>query len=291
MSEAEQSQDHRVGSVQGGPLKEWAHGLGLPLAGFRLLGRERSLWVLSAVPVGLTLILLALGLTWIVWNAGEVWHSIEGFWPSLEATRWYMWFWVGPVRLFFWLIGAFLFLLLSAAVAALSVLMASILASPFLDVLTRRVEKLVSGRVLDEVGPGVGGVLREAGRSMAAESARIGFLLIIWVGLTALGFLIPGAQLVTGPLLLGVTFLFLPLQFSGCILDRRQISFSVRRHWITQHWARMMGFGSAAFIFCFVPGLNLLVLPALVSAGTLLVLEIPPPSGGESASAESGEPL
>jgi uncharacterized protein involved in cysteine biosynthesis len=38
----------------------------------------------------------------------------------------------------------------------------------------------------------------------------------------------------------------------------------------------MTGFGGVAFLACLVPGLNLLVLPGFVTAGTLLVLQKPP---------------
>jgi len=49
----------------------------------------------------------------------------------------------------------------------------------------------------------------------------------------------------------------------------------------------MVGFGGAAFGTGLVPGLNFLMLPTLVVAGTLLVLRYPPPHAGpeeESAS-------
>jgi uncharacterized protein involved in cysteine biosynthesis len=38
----------------------------------------------------------------------------------------------------------------------------------------------------------------------------------------------------------------------------------------------MVGFGAAAFVICLVPGLNLLLIPGLVVAGTLLALRHPP---------------
>ena len=274
-------QANREGSTEfvrpaaAGALGSLGRGFGLPFAGFRLLLRERSLWGLSAVPIALTVVLLAVAMGLILGYAGSLWDLIEGFWPALEASAWYAWLWVGPLRVFFWCLSGVLFLLSIAGGAALAVLLASILASPFLDTLTRRVETMVSGGVEEEAHSGMVGGLREAGRSMAAEGARIGFLLLIWLGLTGLGLLIPGAQLITGPLMLATTILFMPLQFSGSVLDRRQVSFSARRRWISTHWPIMVGFGLAAFALCFVPGMNLLILPALVSAGTLLVLEVP----------------
>ena len=44
----------------------------------------------------------------------------------------------------------------------------------------------------------------------------------------------------------------------------------------------MAGFGSVAFVACFLPGLNLLMMPALVTAGTLLVVGRDPVSDGMS---------
>lgn len=83
-------------------------------------------------------------------------------------------------------------------------------------------------------------------------------------------------HLVTGPLLIVATVLLLPLDYAGFALDRRQIRFRSRRRWLRTNFSTMIGFGGVAFIACLVPGLNLLILPALVTAGTLLVLRIPP---------------
>jgi uncharacterized protein involved in cysteine biosynthesis len=44
----------------------------------------------------------------------------------------------------------------------------------------------------------------------------------------------------------------------------------------------MAGFGSVAFVACFVPGLNLVMMPALVTAGTLFVERHDPVTEGES---------
>ncbi len=52
----------------------------------------------------------------------------------------------------------------------------------------------------------------------------------------------------------------------------------------------MAGFGGAGFVTGLVPGLNFLMLPTLVTAGTLLVLRYPLPGDGEQ-SAEPSSPL
>jgi CysZ protein len=101
------------------------------------------------------------------------------------------------------------------------------------------------------------------------------FFAALWLLIFLAGLLIPGGQLVAPPLLLCLTALFLPLDYAGYALDRRAISFRARRGWLRAHLPVMAGFGVAAFVTCLVPGLNLLMLPALVVAGTLLALRYP----------------
>jgi CysZ protein len=76
--------------------------------------------------------------------------------------------------------------------------------------------------------------------------------------------------------LVGLTIVFLPLDYAGYVLDRRHLPFRARRAWLRANLSAVLGFGSAAFLVCMVPGLNLLLLPALVTGGTLLVLRAPP---------------
>ena len=74
----------------------------------------------------------------------------------------------------------------------------------------------------------------------------------LW-SVSAIGLLVPGAQLLTGPLLVGVAIVFLPLDYAGFALDRRGVRFADRRRWLRAHLATMLGFGSAAFVACLVP--------------------------------------
>ena len=87
----------------------------------------------------------------------------------------------------------------------------------------------------------------------------------------------------TGPLLIAITVAFLPLDYAGFALDRRGLSFADRRRWLAAHRPTMLGFGGIAFAACMVPGLNLLLLPTLVTAGTLLVARTNPSRGEPTA--------
>ena len=123
---------------------------------------------------------------------------------------------------------------------------------------------------------GVGGFVRDVGRSIAGEARRLSFLLAVWALLFGAGIIVPGAHVITGPLMVGVTILFLPLEYSGYALDRRRVPFAARRRWIARRWPTMIGFGTSALVACALPGINLLMIPGLVVAGTMLVVADPP---------------
>ncbi|MBW2426873.1 MAG: EI24 domain-containing protein [Deltaproteobacteria bacterium] len=257
-----------------GGLRE---GVMLLVEGSSLLRRQRSLWPLACVPLLFTLLLMT-ATTVLFWSHLDAIHTFAGSWlPHLEAQAWWSWLWVGPGIALFWLIGWLAVLVGFGVALVASLLLASLASAPFLDRLSQRVEEIVLGR------PGAGasdlpGILVESLRSFAAELRRLAFLAGIWLLLSGSGFLIPGAHLLTGPLLVGVTVLFLPLDYTGFALDRRQVSFGRRRRWLVDHLPIMLGFGGLAFVACLVPGLNLLLMPVMVTAGTLLVLRhMPPP--------------
>jgi len=121
---------------------------------------------------------------------------------------------------------------------------------------------------------------RDGGELSAEE---IAFFVAVVGPLTLIGFAVPGAQLVCGPAVFAFTVFFLPLDYSSYTLDRRHIAFRERRRWIVSRAPLMAGFGLAAFLACAVPVLNLLAMPLLVVAGTLLALRHQP-EGGAAAS-------
>jgi uncharacterized protein involved in cysteine biosynthesis len=257
-------------------------GFRLPFEGARLLLRERRLWGPAAVPLLLSLLAFATAIAGVVAWAGPLYGLATDWMPQLEATRWYAWLWVAPARLLLGVLGSLLFLILAGAVLVAAYLVASILAAPFHDALSARVERVVTGGLVDRTAPGAVGVIREALRSVREELRKIAFFLAVVGPLTAIGLVVPGAQLVCGPAVLAFTVFFLPLDYSSYTLDRRRVPFRERRHWIVSEAPRMAGFGLAAFLACGVPLLNLLAMPLLVVAGTLLVLRHPAP--GEAGS-------
>jgi CysZ protein len=234
-----------------------------------------------------TLAMLFVGIAVSVfWTHLDLVHSTwQGLLPVLEATDWWTWIWVGPGRVLFWLIG-WLAVVISFAVALVgSLLVANLLSAPFLDRLSEKVEVLVVGA--EHARRDGAGLVLETLRSFAAELARLGFLAGLWIILTLAGFVLPGAHLITGPLLVAATVLFLPLDYAGFALDRRGLPFRTRRRWLWENLPTMSGFGGVAFVASLVPGLNLLIAPILVTAGTLLVVRMMPEDPSASSEAPS----
>ena len=264
-----------------GLLADLREGVMMLAEGARFLRRQRTLWLLASIPVLFALLFVG-GAVTVFWLELEwIRTLLESWQPELVATTWWSWIWVGPGRVLFWLLDWLQLVLALGVVLIAALLLANLAAAPFVDQLSQRVEQIVVGRV--EAGSGgLASVAGETLRSFGAELQRLAFLAGIWLLLTLGGLVIPGAQLVTGPALVAVTVLFLPLDYCGFALDRRGVPFRERRRWLRNQLPTMTGFGGVAFLACFVPGLNLLIQPAMVTAGTLLVLRrLPDRSPGD----------
>lgn len=262
-------------------------GFRLPFEALGVLRRERRLWPLALLPVLLSLTAFGVSIGLVAANAAELYAWATDWLPSLSAQRWYEWLWVGPARAALAALGAGLFLGLVGVCLVAAYLVASVLASPIHDALAARVEQILTGGVVEQGAGGVRALLREGGRSMREELKRTLFFLGLTLPLIAVGFLVPGAQLLTGPTLLVITLLFLPLDYSSYTLDRRRVSFETKRGWLLAHRSVMLGFGGAAFMTFSIPGLNFLAMPVLVVAGTLLALRLGPPDASKAAAERS----
>jgi CysZ protein len=273
---------------QVGLLRELGSGVELLRRGGRLLRERRELWPLALLPVALTLAALAAAASILVGSGDEIAAWIGAALPVLEPGAWYSWLWIGPGKVLLFAARWLLFAVAALATLIGCLLVASLLGSPALDALSERVERCVTGPIPgDEPGGGVGRFAAEAASSVVNEARRLGFFAAVYALIWGLAFALPGGALLAPPLTLALTVLFLPLQYAGYSLDRRRIAFGERRRWLGRNRACMTGFGLAAFAVGVVPGLNLLLLPVLVTAGTLLVLERPPERDALSVETET----
>jgi CysZ protein len=218
-------------------------------AGFAFLLRRPRLWPLAALPVVLAVALVFFGLVLGVFVGARV-EARFGPEPGRMPV-----FVELPASLLLWTasLGSGAFLGLGVAL---------VLSSPILDKLSRRVEALARGRVGDS-GKGLGWEASQALRGSL-------YFLAAAPGVFLLG-LVP----IVGPFLSvawgGRAVAF---QMTDPALSRRGLTFQAKRGWHGAWRVESMGFGLAGMVGLLVPFANLLLGPALVAGGTLLVLDL-----------------
>jgi CysZ protein len=248
-------------------------GAAVLLEALRLLRARRELWAWCALPMVLNIVIFAVALlAFLSWGLDPLTAALHDALDLASPAAWYGWIWTGPLRALAWLARWLILALVVLAIYLTFTLVGGVLASPILDGLSRRVERIELGGVAEQTA----GVWRGALRALVAESKRTAFFLGVQLAILALG-LLPGLQPVALVAALGFAALYLPLDYTGYVLDRRATRFRTRRIWVWRHRSAMLGFGVPALLTFFAPGLNFLCLPWLVTAGTLLALRIGPP--------------
>jgi len=241
-----------------------------------LVRAHRELWLWWALPSLMNLVAFGLAVWVFVANLDTLTSLVQGWLEVGDPTAWYEWVWIGPVRGLAWLVRWILLIVFAMAVYLLFTLLGGVIASPVLDVLSERVERLVDPSLPAEES-GLGAVVRTSLRALVEEGRRTLFFVVVQLGLLGVG-LVPGLQGVAVVASVVFTVLFLPLDYTGYVLDRRRIPFRVRRAWILRHRTAMASFGLVAMGTFLVPGLNFLCLPWLVTAGTCLAVGLGLPS-------------
>ncbi len=263
-----------LGSTVGGAVGASARlgrgfwdGLRRPLRGARFVYLEHPglvrIWI---VPVLLTFLFFALGFWWALTQheALAAW-----IWPAPRGEAW----WQIPLRWLHTLYEWVVLLLLLLCGMLLGVLLSSIFAAPFNDALSERVEGLVTGRPPPPFCWSA--LLRGVLSTVALEVFKLAIYLLVMAPLWLLSLLLP----IAGPLLSSVAgFLFSAAYFALDYLDyaAARSGWPARRRFglLRRHPARMLGFGVGVWGLLFVPVLNLFFMPAAVTAGTLLFLEM-----------------
>jgi uncharacterized protein involved in cysteine biosynthesis len=230
------------------------------LAGFLLLFRGGSLVIRhpqlrqrAVKPFLLTVVLYGIGGGVLVHTAREQLALMLN-----QPDPWYLV--LGQVALALVTVAGILVVALFAFI-----LVARVIASPFLAQLSEDTERQVRGHLPEEsfaIGTFVGDFGRAIGHSLA---------LVCLLGMTFPLSFIP----VIGPIVwIGSGWILLAYDFASFTLDRRHWSLKKKYALLRSVWPRVLGFGAATFALMAVPLGGLLVLPAATVAGTLLVLEL-----------------
>ncbi|MCL4818513.1 MAG: EI24 domain-containing protein [Vicinamibacteria bacterium] len=235
-------------------------------AGAGFLLRRPRLWPLAVLPTLLAGGLVLAGLLLAAWAA-----------PTAEE-------WLLPGHRQFSIVVEFLIRLslwlgLLAGGAVCGLALALLLASPVIDLLSRRIEQLERGEVVDQ-GRGLRWEVVESVKGALRFLAAAPFVFVIG--------LVP---FVGAPLALLWAGHAAAWQQTENALGRRGMGYAERRAWHRRFRAETLGFGVAAVLPLLVPLLNVLlaplVVPALAIGGTRLVLELE----ADAAAAGQAEPV
>jgi len=232
-----------------GVLRRAAAGAWHVPAGFGLLLRNPSLWPLALLPTILAVLFLFGGFVLAVFALPLVESALApeaGTVPGWVSFILTLALWAGTL----------------AAGVVLGLAVALLLTAPILERLSRRAEAVIRGSALD----------RSAGlRWEVAQSLKTAAYFLATAPLVLILGLIP----LVGPVLAALWAAHaIALQETEAPLARRGLGFQARWQWHRRWRAESLGFGLAAFLTLLVPVANILLAPALVVGGTLLVLDL-----------------
>ncbi len=241
--------------VDGTALDRFAEGLVAPLRGAAFLIRNPGLLPLALAPVGVNLVVFAGGVLAVVLGVPS---ALEAILPRPEGG-------MGEAA---WTLAAFLsVMVLLAVLLAVQYLVAGLLATPFLDRLSERVEHLLLGPSgqpfhLDRF-------VRDLSVSVLHSLLTLFLYGLVVVPLLALE-LVP----VAGSVLAGVTggittSVFLAREMLDGPLTRRRLRYRSKLTFVFRHLAFLGGLGASTALLLWVPGLNLLLQPIAVTGATL----------------------
>jgi CysZ protein len=113
---------------------------------------------------------------------------------------------------------------------------------------------------------------RDLREGLGQELRRLGYILLCFLGVFALGF-VPVVNLLAAPLGLLVTAWVLALEHAAHPLGLRRLRVRDQLGFLRQHRLAALGFGLSSMGLLLVPVVNLILLPAAVAGMTLFVHE------------------
>jgi CysZ protein len=236
-------------------------GVVAPLKALGFVISRPRLWWLTFTPFIINLGLFIL-FFWLTYTRFDAW--VRSLLPVGEG-----WWW----QLLLYLLIVLAVLLLLIVEVYLFAVLGRIIAAPFLELLTRKVETLArpEGQQPPEIG-----FWQSIWRVVIQESKRVLIYLLV-MGALLLFNLIPGlGSLLYAILAWLVTSFFLAGEFLDYPLERRGYSLGAKMRYTRDLGLTGIGFGAAVFVMGLVPVLNLAFLPLAAVGGTLLFLDRPP---------------
>lgn len=252
-------------AVPSGVISGLVHGAMYPIEALGFIRRER-LWALAALPI---LINVALLVVLIVATVVFVTPVVDGWLQGLAALGGGSSFLSGLVTFAGWLVWVLVVLVVFAGNALVLLMLGQAVASPFLDVLSERVETIVLGT---RPAPfSLGRVARAVVMAVGDIVWTLGYWVLANLPLLVLGFVLPPVAAALG---FAFSALLVAQEFIGLALARELVPFRERWRQLRGNRSLAVGFGSTCMLLFAVPGLNLVLLPLAAVGGTLLYSDL-----------------
>ncbi len=252
------------------PIKDLFDGVRYFFRGFSFLLSKPRLWPWALIPFLINLALILVMIWVFVHYYGDLYGWLVSYVGDLTIDNPSTWYWQA-LNALLWVVNV-LFQLLLVLVALILLLIVGyaaglIIAAPFNDALSERVEIIVTGK---EGPPFVWKkFLGDMLRIIRVESVKAAILIVIPIALLVLN-LIPG---VGGVIYVVLTLIFgawdLGFAFADLPLGRRIVPTGDRFRFGWRHKWSLVGLG-AGFV---IPFFSLLFAPILVVGGTLLTID------------------
>lgn len=268
-------------SPPGAGIAGFLRGAAYPLKGVRWLSNNRGAWPYAVLPALVNgLILLSLGVLAFT-EFGALYALIQPDWAeaSGQGAAWY----ASAGKAVLNVLLAIVTTVLLVGVTLLGgILIGAIIAGPFHEKLSEVVERIATGRPPPDEPLSITTLTKDAGRAVRSAVQRLVLFALLYVPLFFLS-LVPVIGLVGLAGTLVYSAFFLALNFTDPVLERRKLPLPRKIGWASDALAPWLGFGAALLGVMLVPLLQLVLAPALVTAGTLLYLDVEEGAPGTSS--------
>jgi len=251
-----------------GPIGNFFRGFRYPIEAWGFISKN-NLWGMALVSIIINVLLLVVLIFMTIYFLWPLLGDLDALLAGLSDYEWVK----VLLAALSWLLTFLAVILAVVGNALVLLLLGQAIASPFLDVLSEKVEALVLGA--PEHPFSVGRTLRSIFVAVSDLLWSLIFLIAINLPLFFIGIIIPGiGTSISGAVSVFFAALLLAQEFIGLPLARHLVSYRKRWRGVWGNRAISTGFGSAALMLLMVPGVNLLLLPLVTVGGTLAYCDL-----------------
>jgi len=255
-----------VASATVQPIASFGRGFFYPFRAVKFLAKRPRLLKYLAIPFSINLLIFSLA----VYFGIDLFNGLlEQYLPDGEA-----WYWV-LLNYLAWIVA---FLLTSVLVFFSFTVVGNLLASPFNELLSERIEEIHTGISADQPFS-MKRFWSDARNAIGVEVKKQLFFVLSMIALFAVNLVPafgPPIYAVLAPLF---TLFFLVVEYLAFVLMRKNLSFGKQQRYVLKKPVLMFGFGCGVFCLLAIPLLQFFCIPLAVVGATMLWCDFPHQSG------------